>query len=338
MIAVVKADAYGHGALELSRAFLDGGAHTLAVAFVSEARELREAGIKAPILVLFDRSEIPAFFDLDLIPVIHDINTAREFSEEAVRRGRDMPVHVKIDTGMGRMGLEGSADISDLIKLPGIECVALMSHLSDADLAEPSCSLRQVERLSKAAEEHFPGGITRHIANSAAVLSCPEAHMDAVRPGIALYGASPFEDQRPGLGIEALKPVMSVSAKVLTVRRIPKGGTISYGRTFTAERDTIAAVLAAGYADGYSRALSGQAHVLVRGHRAPVAGRVCMDLTVVDVTDIVGKDRVDQGDEAVLLGSQGAENITSHELAKMAGTIPYEILTSLGAKARRVFN
>ena len=336
MIAVVKADAYGHGAIELSRAFLDGGAHTLAVAFVSEARELREAGIKAPLLVLFDRSEIPAFFDLDLIPVIHDINTAREFSGEAVRRNTTMPVHVKIDTGMGRMGLEGSADISDLIKLPGIECVALMSHLSDADLAEPSCSLRQVERLSKVAKEHFPGGITRHIANSAAVLSCPEAHMDAVRPGIALYGASPFEDQRPC--IEALKPVMSVSAKVLTVRRIPKGGTISYGRTFTAQRDTIAAVLAAGYADGYSRALSGQAHVLVRGKRAPVAGRVCMDLTVVDVTDIVGVDGVDQGDEAVLLGSQGEENITSHELAKMAGTIPYEILTSLGAKARRVFH
>ncbi len=335
MIAVVKADAYGHGAVELSRAFIEGGADCLAVAFVSEARELRDSGITAPVLVLFDRSEIPAFFDIDLTPVIHDMKTAREFSKEAVRRGRDLPVHVKTDTGMGRMGLEDTADISDLLKLPGLKCVALMSHLSDADLAEPSRSLSQVEKLSKTADEHFPEGITRHIANSAAVFACPEAHMDAVRPGLALYGASPFEGQRPGLGVEALEPVMSVSAKVLTVRRIKKGGTISYGRTFTAQRDTIAAVLAMGYADGYSRALSGRARVLVRGKSAPVAGRVCMDLTMADVTGIEG---VSEDDEAVLLGTQGQEVISSQELAGQAGTIPYEILTSLGAKARRVFN
>ena len=336
VIAVVKADAYGHGAVELSRAFIEAGATTLAVAFVSEARELRESGITAPILVLFDRSEIPAFFDLGLTPVIHDMKTAREFSEEAARRGRDLPVHVKIDTGMGRMGLERPADVSDLIKLPGIECVALMSHLSDADLADPLCSIRQVEKLNSAAADLFPKSITLHMANSAAVFSCPEAHMDAVRPGIALYGTSPFDDandKHPGTS--ELEPVMSVSAKVLTVRRVQKGNTISYGRTFTAERDTLAAVLAMGYADGYNRALSGQAHVLLRGQRARIAGRVCMDLTVADVTDIEG---VSEGDEAVLLGRQGTEKITSHELAKMAGTIPYEILTSLGARARRVFN
>ena len=174
------------------------------------------------------------------------------------------------------------------------------------------------------------------MANSAAVFSCPEAHMDAVRPGIALYGTSPFDDTHDKhSSAKELEPVMSVAAKVLTVRRVQKGNTISYGRTFTAQRDTIVAVLAFGYADGYSRALSGQAHVLLHGERAPITGRVCMDLTMADVTDIAG---VSEGDEAVLLGSQGTEMITSHELAQMAGTIPYEILTSLGARARRVFN
>lgn len=337
MIAVVKADAYGHGAVNISKALIEGGAATLAVAFVSEARALREAGIeKTPLLVLFDRSEIPAFFDLELMPVIHDLKTAQEFSREAVRRNVTLPVHLKVDTGMGRMGIENPSHITEVKKLPGLEIISLMSHLSDADLADPACSHRQVEQFNAMAKEHFPEGISRHMANSAAVLACPEAHMDAVRPGLALYGASPFDKNRKGIVLlDSLEPAMSVSARILTIRRIPKGGTVSYARTFTAKRDTLIAVLACGYADGYNRALSNKAEVIVRGQRAPVAGRVCMDLTMVDVTDVEG---VTQGDKAILLGTDGNESISANQLAGLAGTIPYEILTSLGGSASRVYN
>ncbi len=333
VIAVVKADAYGHGSVELSRAFLEAGAQTLAVAFVSEAARLREAGITSPVLVLFDRSEIESFFDLDLTPVIHDMKTAQEFSRAAQHREKPIKVHVKVDTGMGRMGLEDPADLAKIAGLPGLELAGLMSHLSDADLADKDYSLSQVERFQKSIEDFYRSkNVLRHISNSAAVFACPEAHMDAVRPGLSLYGISPFEDEREG--VEALRPVLSVSARILTVRRIPKGGTISYGRTYTAERDMLAAVLATGYADGYSRALSNQSHVIVRGRKVPVTGRVCMDLTMADVTQVEG---VSESDEAVLLGSAGGETITAWELARGAGTIPYEILTSLGARAMRVY-
>ena len=333
VIAVVKADAYGHGAVELSRAFLEAGAQTLAVAFVSEAVRLREAGITSPMLVLFDRSDIKSFFDLDLTPVIHDMNTAEEFSRAAQHREKPIKVHVKVDTGMGRMGLEDPADLAKIAGLPGLEITGLMSHLSDADLADPECSLRQVERFQKSIAGFIEfKKILRHISNSAAVFRCPEAHMDAVRPGLSLYGISPFEDKPDG--VEALRPVLSVSARILTIRRIPKGGTISYGRTYTAERDMLAAVLATGYADGYTRALSNRSHVIVRGRKVPVTGRVCMDLTMADVTGVEG---VSESDEAVLLGSAGSEAITAWELARGAGTIPYEILTSLGTGAMRVY-
>jgi alanine racemase len=334
VFAVVKADAYGHGAPELSRAFIEEGAEALAVAFVSEARELRDAGIKASILVLFDRTEVPAFFDLGLMPVIHDLKTARAFSKEAISRNTTIRVHVKVDTGMGRMGLEDPSELKEIARLDNIEITGLMSHLSDADLADPSVSRRQSDRLLEASRLIQEGNRRPllHIANSAAVLSCAEVHLDAVRPGIALYGASPFEDERKEA--EELEPVMSATAKVLALRRIPKGGTISYGRTFTAGRDTLAAVVAAGYADGYLRSFSNKACMLVRGKRAPVAGRVCMDLTVADVTDVQG---VKEGDDAVLLGAEGSESINARELARIAGTIPYEVLTSLGSAARRAY-
>ncbi|MFC1769720.1 alanine racemase [Nitrospirota bacterium] len=335
VIAVVKADAYGHGAVELSRAFVEAGADALAVAFVSEALELREAGITAPVLVLFDRSNIPDYFEHDLTPVIHDMKTAEAFSREAGKRNSEIEVHVKVDTGMGRMGFESGSDIQSILSLPNLNITGLMSHFSDADLADPEFTRLQLERFHEIHSTMGGKDILCHFANSAATLSYPEAHLDAVRPGIALYGASPFEGERSELdAVSSLRPVMSVSARVLSLRRMAKGSTISYGRTFTTERDTLTAVLAAGYADGVGRVFSNNADVILNGIRVPVLGRVCMDLMMVDATDVPGAR---DGDEAVLLGNDGDESISIWELAERAGTIPYEIMLSLGRNAQRTY-
>lgn len=332
VMAVVKADAYGHGAVELSKKFLQAGAHSLAVAFVSEARVLREAGIEAPVLVLFDGTDIPSFFDLSLTPVLHDLKTAKAFSKEAARRGVKLDVHLKADTGMGRMGFEDQSSLMETLELGNINITGFMSHFADADLEDKQFSLGQIEAFALKRDIINEMGITPlcHMANSAASLSLPEAAFDAVRPGLALYGVSPFEGNDYGL-----RPVMSVRARILKLRRVARGQTISYGRTYTAPRDMTAAVLAAGYADGFSRALSNRADVLIRGKRAPIVGRVCMDLFVADVTDI---DGVSDTAHAVLLGSEGSETVTAWELAGHAGTIPYEILISMGRMSERRYS
>jgi alanine racemase len=335
VIAVVKADAYGHGAVELSRTYEKTGVHSLAVAFVSEAVELREAGIRLPILVLFDRSDAPAFFEHSLTPVIHDTKTAKDFSREAEARGLPLEVHVKVDTGMGRMGLLEPEGIPAITSLPGLRVTGLMSHFSEADLADTDFMRLQLQRFNTIRGTLSEGGIRPlcHIANSAATLAAPEARLDAVRPGLCLYGVSPFEDHRPGL--PELTPLMRATVKVLALRRLPAGQPVSYGRTFVTGRQTLAAVLAVGYADGYPRLLSNASHVLLRGRRAPVIGRVCMDLMVADATDVPD---VEEGDDAVLLGADGEERITAWELAGHASTIPYEILTSLGRNALRRYS
>lgn len=333
-IAVVKADAYGHGAVELSKKFLEAGAHSLAVAFVSEARELRDAGITAPILVLFDRTGIDSFFDLSLTPVIHDARTARAFNSEAEKKGTRIDAHIKIDTGMGRMGLPSGdvGAISEILDMKNIRVTGLMSHFADADLEDKKFSLGQIDLFNSVRGSLMDKGIKDllcHMSNSAAALSLPEAAYDAVRPGIALYGVSPFIGNDYGL-----RPVMSVRAPVVSLRRLSKGQTISYGRTYTAPRDMTAAVLGAGYADGYARTLSNRAKVIIAGRKVPIVGRICMDLSVADVTDI--KD-LDEPDKALLLGTEGGQSLTAWELAEAAGTIPYEILLNMGRAAERLY-
>lgn len=328
VIAVVKADAYGHGAVELARTFERAGASSLAVAFVSEAAELRAAGIRLPILVLFDNSDVPGYFDRNLIPVVHDLKTARAFSAEAGKRGSPIDVHLKADTGMGRLGFNSWEEMSPVLELPNLRVEGLMSHFSEADLADRQFMELQLERFAVIRDSFHKKGLRPlcHMANSAAIVSFDAAHLDAVRPGLILYGVNPVS----GDGRFSLKPVMGVKAKVLTVRRLGKGRPVSYGRTFITGRETLAAVLAAGYADGFPRALSNSGHVLLNGRRAPVIGRVCMDLTIVDATDA---GDVSAGDDAVLLG----DGITAWEIAEAASTIPYEILTSLGSRAGRVY-
>lgn len=347
VIAVVKADAYGHGAIEISRRLLNDGVSYLAVAYSDEGIALRQAGIDSPVLVLFDKYNFSDCFEYRLTPVIHDVQTARRLSEEAKARGRRLDVHIKIDTGMGRLGLNGERVLDDLNAIAGMDglnVTGILSHFSEADIADRSYADEQLKKFTLVRNECLrsrKSGILFHIANTAAVLSFKSAHLDAVRPGLMLYGYSPFteagservavSDGQPSLD---LRPAMKIKTRILSLRRLRKGTPVSYGRTFVTQRESLVAVLPVGYADGYSRALSNAADVLIRGKRAPVIGRVCMDLTMVDVTEIWD---VAEDDEAVLLGTQAGEEITAHEVALKAGTICYEILTALGNRSKRVY-
>jgi alanine racemase len=341
VIAVVKADAYGHGAVEVSKKLVEQGVSCLAVAFTDEAIALRQAGVHAPILVLFDK-DVNDYVTYDLIPVIRDLPFARKLSEEAKKRGRPLPVHIKVDTGMGRVGFHNDRALEEIIAVAGMDFLSikgLMSHFSDSDIAEKSFAEIQLKRFQEirakllGSRGHHESPLLCHMANSAATLSFKDAHLDAVRPGLMLYGHSPLKPSE-GEQNSGLAPAMTVKTRILEVRRMPKGSPISYGRTFITRRDSLIAVLPMGYADGFSRLFSNNAHVLVRGKRAPVVGRVCMDLTMADVTEIEG---VEEHDEAVILGKQEGEEITALEMAIKGNTIPYEILTTMGSRSRRIY-
>jgi len=344
VIAVVKADAYGHGCIEVSKRLLKEGASFLAAAYIGEGLLLRKAGITAPIIVLFDCEDIDNFFDFDLLPVIHDTTTADALSRVARKRRATINVHVKVDTGMGRLGLNGKHIIEDILKIAGmegIELAGLMSHFSDADLSDRSYAAVQLKEFNIIREtlcKKLNKKLFSHIANSAAVLNFEESHLDAVRPGLMLYGYSPFsynsEPSTQNLESITLLPAMRVKTKILCIKNLPSDSPISYSRTFVTKRQSKIGVLPLGYADGYNRLFSNNAEVLVRGRRVPVVGRVCMDLTMVDLTEI---EDVREGDEVVILGKQGNESITAYELARKAQTIPYEILTSLGSHSRKEY-
>jgi len=368
VIAVVKADGYGHGAVEVSRRLVKEGASYLAVAYTSEAVVLRRSGIKTPIIVLFDKNNIEDYFKYSLIPVVHDVKTAQRFSKEAKARKHNINLHIKVDTGMGRLGFnmeDIEKEMSAISKMNSISVKGLMSHFSDAGLYDRSSPLVQVERFNKIRNILYGKGVKSllcHMANSAAVMTLPESYLDAVRPGLMLYGCSPIHDtgfspqasrrgdkmqdnpplippllrgDRGGLHhASCLKPAMTVKTKILSIRRFKKGTPVSYGGAFITARESLIAVLPVGYADGYPRILSNNADVVIRGKRAPVAGRICMDTTMADVTEIRG---VSEGDEVILLGREKNTVVTAAELAEKAGTIPYEILTSLGNKSRRVY-
>ncbi len=353
VIAVVKANAYGHGCIEVSKKLIQNGASFFAVAYAGEAISLRGAGLTAPIIVLFDCKDVENFFDFDLLPVIHDVTTALALSREARKRRTMIKVHVKIDTGMGRLGFCSEHVINDIIRIAsmeGIELTGLMSHFSDADLSDRSFASMQFKKFNVIREtlcKKLNKKIFSHIANSAAVLNFEDAHLDAVRPGLMLYGYSPISKNaecgmrnaeskigNPKSEIVNLIPAMRVKTKILSIRNLLPDSPISYGRTFITKRSSRIGVLPLGYADGYNRLFSNNGAVLVRGRRLPVVGRVCMDLTMVDLTEI---EDVREGEEVVIMGQQGNETITAHELAQRAQTIPYEILTALGSHSKKEY-
>lgn len=337
LMAVVKADGYGHGAAAVARTALANGAAMLAVARLEEGAALRAAGLTAPILV-FGRPFPDQAEDLirhGLIQSVLDLEDAALLSREACARGAVVPVHLKVDTGMGRLGLVADcrpapavpaavARAAAIAALPGVRLEGVFTHFAAADSADKTFARLQFEIFTDFLAALVRAGIDpglRHAANSAAVIDLPHTHLDAVRPGIALYGLYPSTE------VDAtrvdLRPALALKTRVLQVKRVPAGFPVSYGMTWETPRETVIATVPAGYADGLSRGLSNRGRMLVRGASAPIAGRVCMDLTMLDVGGIEG---VAAGDEVVIIGRQGDEAIAAEELADLLGTINYEVV------------
>ncbi len=328
IIAIVKADAYGHGAIEVSKSLQKNNVDYLGVAFYDEALTLREAKIECPILLLFDR-EIEGLFKHNLTPVIFDINHAKELSEYAKKKGVTIPVHVKVETGMGRLGIYENIceQVKKIANMSNLKIEGVMSHLSLAE--DPLWSSEQISRLKELKKCLSSLGINPifHISNSAGIF-LEDAIFDAVRPGIMLYGYS------TGDVLDGIRPCMTLKTKLLDIRKLPKGTPISYGKTFITKRDSLIGVIPIGYADGYFRRLSNRGFIIVKGKKAPVVGTICMDLTMIDLTDI---PEAEVEDEVIILGSCGKEKITAWDIASWADTIPYEVLTSLGSKAKKKY-
>jgi len=339
ILAVVKARAYGHGLVPVARHLLGRGAHMLGVALVEEGRELREAGIDAPVLVMGPvfPEQADAVAAWRLTPALSSRTVARALADAARKRSLRIAVHVKVDTGMSRTGVspEDAPDlVQELMALEGIVVEGLMTHFADADLRDKAFAAQQMERFEKLLGILADRGIDiplRHAANSASILDYQRALFTMVRPGLMLYGYDPVEGN--GSGVD-LQPVLSLTTRIFLLKKLSAGTPISYGRTFVTRRESLIATIPIGYADGFSRSLSNCGEALVRGVRAPVAGRVCMDMTMLDVTDVPG---VREGDEVVLIGSSGSERITAADLAAKTGTIPYEVLCGISARVPRVF-
>lgn len=338
IMAVVKADGYGHGALQIAKTALANGADYLAVAILDEALTLRQAGINAPILILgyTPPAQAPLLVQNRITQTVYTLEMAQAISAAAVAVGTNGLVHLKIDTGMGRIGVlphEAANFAVQVAQLPGIDLEGAFTHMSSADEDE-TYTVRQFQHFQAALAEVEQRGISirlKHVANSATILSHPEMHLDMVRAGIILYGLWPSVDMPKTID---LKPAMQLKAKVAHVKTVPPGTFISYGRRFTTKATSIIATLPIGYADGWSRLLSNKAEVLLHGRKAPIVGRVCMDQCMVDVTDIPG---VGPGDEAVLFGWQDEHFLPVDEVAAHMGTINYEIVCLISNRVPRVY-
>jgi alanine racemase len=338
-MGLVKANAYGHGAVPVAQKLEELGADYLAVACLDEAAELRAAGIKGPILILgyTPGQYADNLVALDLTPAVGELSDARAFSSAALRAGKKLKVHVQADTGMSRLGflcneanMERSVEaMAELCALPGLEPEGIFTHFADADGSEDYTMLqftRFLDVLKKLEERGIKFDI-RHCAASAATLKFPCTHLDMVRPGIALYGHYPA----PGLEeLCPLQPVMTLKTKVLAVRNLPAGTPVSYGRTNTLSRDSRLAVLPVGYGDGFPRRFSNRYEVMLRGKKVPILGRVCMDLCMADVTDI---PEATPGDVVVLYG----DDVPVEHGADLVNTIQYELLCNVGRRIPRVY-
>jgi alanine racemase len=335
ILAVVKADGYGHGATLVAPCLEAAGADWLGVATVEEGVEIRTAGARKPILVLTGASagDVPALLEHRLSVAVLHRDMARDLASRPGRRR--LPVHLKVDTGMGRLGVlpaDVRALVDELQRAGCFEIEGVFSHFANADGVARNYSDYQMRGFEQALDAVAAAGVRprwTHIANSAATLSRPDTHLSLVRPGIALYGVPPASMTVA----HGLRPAMRLVTRIVQLKRVPSEFPVSYGQTFVTRRPTVLAVLPIGYADGYARALSNRACVLVRGRRAPVVGAVCMDLTMVDVTDVAG---VHLGDEVVLWGHQNGAEISVTEVADWQGSISYEVLTRLGKRVPRI--
>lgn len=339
IMAIVKANAYGHGAYAVAKTALAAGAERLGVALLAEAIELRDKGITAPIHVLGYTPEESAklVVEGDIIQTVFSLSQAEALAKAAQGLGKTAKVHIKIDTGMSRIGFgwDKTDQILPLFYLHGLEVEGAFTHLAAADIKEKSFTFEQLDKFVKciARLESFGVKIAiRHAANSAAIIDVPQAHFEMVRPGIMLYGLAPSQDV--DLDSVDLRTAMTFKAEVALVKKLPRGATVSYGRTYRAEGDITVATLPLGYADGYTRLLSNRANVLVKGKRAPIVGRICMDQCMINVTEIPG---VAAGDPVVLFGRDGEHVLPVDELANMLGTINYELVCMVSARVPRIY-
>jgi alanine racemase len=338
MMAVVKADAYGHGLVPVARKLSTAGVDYLGVGSLEEGLMLRRAGITLPVLLLLGilPEEAGCAVANDLEVALFRLDVAQALAAAARDQGKKSRVHLKVDTGMGRLGVlpaEVLPFLAGLKKMRHLSVMGLISHLAVADEEDKSYTFKQVRELNSllaAAREDGWKLPLSHISNSAALWEVPEAHLGLVRPGLMLYGSPPSPQRTPPVD---LKPVMSLAAQVLQVKRLPPGSSISYGCTYTTQDWCDLAVLPVGYCNGYSRLFSNRGEVLIHGRRAPIRGRVCMNLTMVEVTGIPD---VKEGDRAVLLGNDQEDQLRGEDLAAWAQTISYEIYCALGtANVRR---
>ena len=338
LIAVVKANAYGHGAVPVSRVLEDEGATILGVATVFEARELREAGIKGRILILgrMIAREIPSALRWQTEITLHHIEMAELLSAAATAKGITIPVHVKVDTGMTRLGFDyktAHTEIEKIVSLPGLDLKCVYTHFANADLADQEFTETQIQRFQELRTRlsETESAACCHLANSAAILTGQAPEGSGVRPGLMLYGSSPST----AIDSSEIQPILSWKARIVQVKEVDEGVGISYGHDFFTSRPSRIATVAVGYADGFMRCLTNKAQVLVQGKRAPVVGRVTMDMSMVDISDI---PEASVGDEVVLIGSQGNETIRAEELATWADTINYEIFCGISHRVPRYYS
>lgn len=353
LMAVVKANAYGHGIIEVARQALQHGAEALGVARASEGIQIRKAGLDAPVLVFSYSPPDMAkkLVEFDLTQTVCTYKTAKQLSMAAGSIGKKIKVHIKVDTGMGRLGLladrfrslapdqdmPGSAvsEVKAIAGLQHLELEGIFTHFATADSLDRSYATYQFEIFMELLDQLNLAGVeipVKHAANSAAIINMPETHLDMVRAGISMYGL--FTSDEMDKSRVELQPAMELKAKIISLKRVPAGFKVSYGATYETKKSTTIATVPVGYADGYNRLLSSRGHMLICGRRAPVVGRVCMDMTMLDVGDI---PEVSHGDEVIIFGRQGSESITVDEIASTLKTINYEIVSTITDRVPRIY-
>ncbi|ACB83905.1 alanine racemase [Natranaerobius thermophilus] len=339
IMGIIKADGYGHGAVEIAEELLNQGVDYLGVAILDEAVELRKAGIAAPILILgyTPVEHVDVCLKYGITPTIYTYEMAEALSQTARKMGKTAFVHVKIDTGMGRIGIapENSAEfVKNISKLPSLEVEGVFTHFSVADEEDKTYTQQQINSFEKALKMLEDEGIEiplKHAANSPATIDLPDAYFDMVRVGLALFGLYPSPHMKEKI---SLKPVMSLKTQVSHVKQVPKGTSISYGRKFITEDESIIGTLPVGYADGFTRLLSNIGEVIVNGKRVPIVGAICMDQCMFLGDDV---PEIGIGDEVVIIGEQDGTQITVEDIADKLGTINYEIVTMVDKRVPRLY-
>lgn len=341
LMVIVKADAYGHGAVAVSKALENGIVDAYGVAIIEEAIELRKAGITKPILILgyTPKEQFDLVVSYDIMQTVYQFEMAEDLAAEAIKQGKIAKIHIKIDTGMSRLGFSDSTksvqEIKRIASLEGIYIDGLFSHFAKADEADIDSGKLQISRFNQFDKLLRQEGIhipTRHFANSAGVLEFPEARYDMVRCGIVTYGIYPSDEVNTSQ--VSLMPAMELKSHVVYLKEVEAGTGISYGSTFITNRRTKVATIPVGYADGYSRNMSNVGKVIIRGQYAPIIGRICMDYFMVDVTDIEG---ISQNDVVTLLGRDGECIISVETLAEWSHSFPYEMICTVGKRIPRVY-